>query len=154
MTTETDTDTAGSLLAGLTDADGRLDLGADPAAAERLGAMLAAVLRDVAPVAVVSWDDDVEDVVLAHVVARELGVPARRATLDLGRLAITGSDVAGAVVAVVATTFRGWQHGAGPLAVGLQTAGACSVVAAQLLAADDAVGTGEESVPVRTLVQP
>lgn len=51
---------------------------ADPAGAEELGGLLAGRLRDVAPTAVVVWEDP-EDVVLGHVVGRELGVPVVRA---------------------------------------------------------------------------
>jgi adenine/guanine phosphoribosyltransferase-like PRPP-binding protein len=46
---------------------------ADPSGAEELGAYLAEALRPSAPAVVLIWEDP-EDVVLGHVVARELGL--------------------------------------------------------------------------------
>jgi adenine/guanine phosphoribosyltransferase-like PRPP-binding protein len=54
-------------------APGKYNGMADPAGAEELGRDLADRLREIAPDAVVVWEDP-EDVVLGHVVARELGV--------------------------------------------------------------------------------
>lgn len=51
---------------------------ADPAGAEELGRQLAGRLREIRPTAIVVWED-AEDVVLGHVVARELGVGLVRA---------------------------------------------------------------------------
>jgi hypothetical protein len=51
---------------------------ADPGGAEQLGAALAGRLRDAKPAAIVVWEDP-EDVVLGHVVGRELGIPVVRA---------------------------------------------------------------------------
>lgn len=51
---------------------------ADPAGAEELGVLLADRLRAPGPTAIVVWEDP-EDVVLGHVVARELGLPVVRA---------------------------------------------------------------------------
>jgi adenine/guanine phosphoribosyltransferase-like PRPP-binding protein len=49
----------------------------DPSGAERLGVLLAESARQVRPDLVVVWED-VEDVVLAFIVGRELGVPVIR----------------------------------------------------------------------------
>jgi adenine/guanine phosphoribosyltransferase-like PRPP-binding protein len=51
---------------------------ADPPGAEELAQRLAALVRDLAPTAVVIWQDP-EDVVLGFVVGRELSVPVIRA---------------------------------------------------------------------------
>jgi hypothetical protein len=51
---------------------------ADPDGAEELGGMLADRIRELAPAAVLIWEDP-EDVVLGHVVGRELGLPVVRA---------------------------------------------------------------------------
>jgi adenine/guanine phosphoribosyltransferase-like PRPP-binding protein len=51
---------------------------ADPDGAEELGRQLAGRLRDLAPAAIVIWEEP-EDVVLGHVVGRELGLPVVRA---------------------------------------------------------------------------
>jgi hypothetical protein len=50
---------------------------ADPAGAEELGAELARRLRDAAPTVIAVWEDP-EDVVIGHVVGRELGLPVVR----------------------------------------------------------------------------
>ena len=51
---------------------------ADPDGAEELGRELAGRIRDLAPAAIVIWEEP-EDVVLGHVVGRELGLPVVRA---------------------------------------------------------------------------
>jgi adenine/guanine phosphoribosyltransferase-like PRPP-binding protein len=50
----------------------------DPPGAEELAQRLAALVRDLAPTAIVIWHDP-EDVLLGHVVGRELSVPVIRA---------------------------------------------------------------------------
>ncbi|GMA30495.1 hypothetical protein GCM10025875_04870 [Litorihabitans aurantiacus] len=119
------------LLTLLTTPDGEIDAGADPAALELLGTLVADTLRAHAVGVVVSWNDP-DDAVLAHVVARELGVPSRRASLDLGRLELDGPPLAGAVVAVVATSFTPRPRALEPLARLLAGAGASAVHAARL----------------------
>jgi len=51
---------------------------ADPDGAEELGRALAERIRALAPAAIVIWEEP-EDVVLGHVVGRELGLPVVRA---------------------------------------------------------------------------
>jgi adenine/guanine phosphoribosyltransferase-like PRPP-binding protein len=51
---------------------------ADPDGAEELGRALASRVRELAPAAIVIWEEP-EDVVLGHVVGRELGLPVVRA---------------------------------------------------------------------------
>lgn len=66
---------------GVVETGGRLpkyDGLADPAGAEELACDLAQRLREAAPNAIVVWEDP-EDVVLGHVVGRELGLPVVRA---------------------------------------------------------------------------
>ncbi len=78
---------------------------ADPAGAEELGGELAARLRDVAPDAIVVWED-AEDVVLGHVVARELGVPMVRAYDADGLIGTNGELPRQPRVALVADAIR------------------------------------------------
>ncbi|WP_433891067.1 hypothetical protein [Streptomyces sp. CA-111067] len=59
----------------------------DPASVERAGAELAEAAGEFGAQAVVSWDDT-REVLLAHVVARTLGVPRRVVVADLGRLVV------------------------------------------------------------------
>lgn len=78
---------------------------ADPAGAEELAGELAARLRELTPSVIVVWED-AEDVVLGHVVARELGVRMVRA-YDADGLVGTNSDLpSGARVAFVADAVR------------------------------------------------
>jgi adenine/guanine phosphoribosyltransferase-like PRPP-binding protein len=51
---------------------------ADPEGAETLGRELATRIRELGPAAVIIWEEP-EDVVLGHVVGRELGLPVVRA---------------------------------------------------------------------------
>ena len=51
---------------------------ADPAGAEELAIQLAELARDLAPTAILVWED-AEDVLLGHVVGRELSLPVVRA---------------------------------------------------------------------------
>ncbi|GAA3195474.1 hypothetical protein ACFO1B_02855 [Dactylosporangium siamense] len=64
---------------------------ADPSNVELAGAALAEVAAQHRPTSVVSWSATL-DVLLAHVVARELGIPRLEADLDLGRLLLDGHD--------------------------------------------------------------
>jgi adenine/guanine phosphoribosyltransferase-like PRPP-binding protein len=50
---------------------------ADPAGAEELGRALATLIRDLTPSAVMVWEDP-EDVLIGHIVGRELSVPVVR----------------------------------------------------------------------------
>jgi adenine/guanine phosphoribosyltransferase-like PRPP-binding protein len=51
---------------------------ADPIGAEELGRALAAFVRELAPTAILVWEEP-EDVLIAHIVGRELSLPAVRA---------------------------------------------------------------------------
>lgn len=77
----------------------------DPAGVEELGRRLADKLRQIAVDAVLIWED-VEDLVLAHVVARELGVHVVRAFDADGLVMSVGRIDAGDNVVVLADTFR------------------------------------------------
>ncbi|MHB8620569.1 MAG: hypothetical protein ACYDAG_13525 [Chloroflexota bacterium] len=78
---------------------------ADPAGAEELGKLLAQRARDLAPSLVLLWEDP-QDLVLGHVVARELGVPALRSYDQEGLVGLAGALPAGARVLIVGDAFR------------------------------------------------
>lgn len=78
---------------------------ADPAGAEELGRELAARLRQLGPTAVVVWED-AEDVVLGHVVGRELGLPVVRAYDADGLVGTNGRLPEGPRIALVADAVR------------------------------------------------
>jgi adenine/guanine phosphoribosyltransferase-like PRPP-binding protein len=78
---------------------------ADPAGAEQLGRELATRLREVAPSAVVVWED-AEDVVLGHVVGRELGLPVVRAYDADGLVGTNGALPPEPRIALVADAVR------------------------------------------------
>ena len=77
----------------------------DARGVEQLGAELARRLADHGPELVLVWQD-VEDVLLAHIVARELGVGVVRAYDADGRVAYTGTFPAAARVAIVTDLVR------------------------------------------------
>ncbi|WP_422647460.1 hypothetical protein [Actinoalloteichus caeruleus] len=63
-----------------------LDPARSPAAAERLGALVAEELRATGVDAVLTWEEDGGAAVLGHITARELGAPRVAVREDLGRL--------------------------------------------------------------------
>jgi hypothetical protein len=78
------------LVASVTMADRELrwiDTASQPATMEQLGAELASMVEAFRPSAVVCWLD-ADEVVLAHCVARALGVPVSRADENLGLLTL------------------------------------------------------------------
>jgi adenine/guanine phosphoribosyltransferase-like PRPP-binding protein len=77
----------------------------DPRGAEQLGLALAERLRASEPDRILVWDD-VEDAVLAWVVARELGCPVVRAMEADGLLDFDGTIADGDRVVVLADAFR------------------------------------------------
>ncbi|MQA82806.1 MAG: hypothetical protein GEV10_30860 [Streptosporangiales bacterium] len=77
----------------------------DPARTERMGTAIATEVAALDASTVVCWDVS-EDAVLAHVVARELGVDLVRAVEIEGIVALLQPIVDGARVVLVAETFR------------------------------------------------
>ena len=77
----------------------------DPAGVETLGQRLAKQLLPLQVNAVLVWED-IEDLVLAHVVARELGVAVVRAFDDGGLVRSEGVIEPGNNVVVLSDTFR------------------------------------------------
>lgn len=93
---------------GLSAAGGRLpkyDGLADPAGAEELARELAEQVRPLAPSAIVVWEDP-EDVVLGHVVGRELGLPVVRAYDADGLVGHSAGLPATPRIALVADAIR------------------------------------------------
>lgn len=77
----------------------------DPPGAETLGRCLADALRSSQPTRVVVWED-IENSVLAHIVARQLGVTALRIIDASGVLDYDGSFGADDRVVIIADAFR------------------------------------------------
>lgn len=77
----------------------------DPPGAEALGRSLSVALRSSQPTLVVVWED-IENSVLAHIVARELGVTALRIIDASGVLDFDGSFGADDRVVIVSDAFR------------------------------------------------
>lgn len=115
-----------------------VDLAADPQLTERLGAALAELMAPTEPTVVLGWLG-ADEAVLAHVVARRLGVPAARASFELGRLLVDPAGISSARVALVATS---WGRDL-PLAPLQEVVGrvASVVVAAELVTTDPGAGT-------------
>lgn len=86
--------------------------GDDPASVEYAGAALAEEAARHRPEAVVSWSDTT-DVLLAHVVARTLGIRRRVVVADLGRLIV--EDVLPGERTAVVTAGGGPGTGLEPL---------------------------------------
>lgn len=78
---------------------------ADPAGAEELAVQLAELARDLAPTAILVWED-AEDVLLGHVVGRELSLPVVRAYDAEGLVAHTAGMPAGPRTVLVADAIR------------------------------------------------
>lgn len=78
---------------------------ADPAGAEDLGRLLAERARPFSPTAVLLWEDP-QDIVLGHIVARELGVTAVRSYNQEGLIDVIGTLPPASRVLLVADMFR------------------------------------------------
>lgn len=115
-----------------------VDLAADPALSERLGTQLARLIAPTRPGLVLGWLGP-DEAVLAHIVARELGVPVARASLDLGRLTVEPDGWPSDRVALVATS---WGRDL-PLAPLRKVVGhtADVVAAAEIVTTDPGAGT-------------
>lgn len=110
-----DEDTRSALIAGNVpaedlDGDRSNDVAAysslfDPPGAEALGRSLSEALRPWQPTKVLVWED-IENSVLAHIVARELGVTATRVLDASGVLDYDGSFGPADRVVIVADAFR------------------------------------------------
>jgi adenine/guanine phosphoribosyltransferase-like PRPP-binding protein len=112
-----------------------------PSVPEGLGRVLAERLRDFAPDIVAFWVSP-DAAVLAHVTARELGVPVIAAREDQGRIILGRSPATGEKVVAVDVD---WADSSGllPLIRTFAGAGATVVAAASVLrpsAADEAAG--------------
>ncbi len=78
---------------------------ADPTGAEELGRLLADRVREFKPTAVLLWEDP-QDIVLGHVVARELGVHAVRSYNEEGLAQLVGVLPPKSRVVLLADAFR------------------------------------------------
>ncbi len=78
---------------------------ADPAGAEELGRMLAGRARSLGPTAVLLWEDPL-DVVLGHIVARELEVKRLRSYNAEGLIELIGALAPSSRVLLVTDAFR------------------------------------------------
>lgn len=93
----------------------------DPVGADALGRQAAKALADTTADAVLV-DTDLGSVVLGHITARELGVPAAVVSVDLGLLEIAPPLAAGAKVAIVSRDLPDYPK-LGALCSYLQDAG-------------------------------
>lgn len=82
-----------------------LNTQASPAAVEIIGRALAEVCRDHRPQRVAVWNTS-DDAVLAHIVARELGVPVIRAAEVEGIVFFQPAASPGTRIAVIATAWE------------------------------------------------
>ncbi|MBK1787567.1 hypothetical protein [Prauserella cavernicola] len=124
-----------------------VNTGRSPRDVEVLGRALAESLRPRNPETLVVWNTS-DEAVLAHAVARELGVIVRRASEVEGILALDEPMAPGTRVALVATTWDGrWLETLRRLVLG---SGGELVVAAAVLGSDvlDAVS----GLPTTSLV--
>jgi adenine/guanine phosphoribosyltransferase-like PRPP-binding protein len=78
---------------------------ADPRGAEQLGAQLAQLARELQPTLVLVWEDP-RDVVLGHIVARELGVSCLRSFNQEGLVGLAGGLAPASRVLLVSDAFR------------------------------------------------
>jgi hypothetical protein len=85
-------------------------------AAERIGAVLAARARAAGATAIVGFVDP-DDSVVAHVVARELGVPRATIEEDLGLLTLSPELPTGSRVVLIGLAERSTRDTAGALSM-------------------------------------
>ncbi|MPZ87421.1 MAG: hypothetical protein GEU81_04970 [Nitriliruptorales bacterium] len=120
----------------------------DPAGAEELATELAERVADLQPTLVMLWEPP-EDVLLGHILARELGIRAVRCFDADGLVSCAGDVGAGERVLVVADAFRD-EHSLQAM-VSLVAQRGSSVVGRACLV-DDARLDGEWSHPQHELV--
>ena len=85
---------------------GKFNAFLDPAATEMLGRKLAGLVSSLGATCVLLQEEEAPDLILAHVVARELGVRGARAINRDGLIEIVGSLGSGEGVIVVADAIR------------------------------------------------
>ena len=85
---------------------GKFNAFLDPAESEMLGQKLAELVSSLGATCVLLHEEEAPDLILAHVVARELGVRAARAINRDGLIEIVGSLPSGERVLVVADAIR------------------------------------------------
>ncbi len=121
---------------------------ADPVGAEVLGSELATLLGDLQASVVIVWEN-VEDVVLGHIIGRQLGVPVIR-TYDEEGLAVSAVPIpAGSQGILVSDALRDGQVIKATDAL-LRRAGGRLVSVAVLVSADD---ERDFAVPIKSLVR-
>lgn len=128
----------------------RINVVCDPVVAERVGSLLAEALKGHGADVVVSWDG-AEDAVLAHIVARDLGVRTAQVFESEGILRLTDPVMKGARALLLADTFRSANSLVGPIGL-VHNVGATTVAVGSILSTVhlDAVRAG--GIPVVALV--
>ena len=121
----------------------------DPLGAEELGRLLSQRLRPFRPTAVLLWEDP-QDVVLGHIVARELGIVAVRSYNEEGLIELAGTLPPNSRVLLLTDAFRD----AGLLRAmrGIVERHGGTVVGSAALAQTDALATVEAGDAVVSLV--
>lgn len=121
----------------------------DPRRTERVGGALARQLGDRGVTAVVCWNSS-EDIVLAHVVARELGVELRLADEAEGIVTLAAPLTPQDTVALVGESLEG-RNAVGGLAGVVDHVGARVAAVATVEVPADVAGTTAESASVHTV---
>lgn len=121
----------------------------DPIGAERLGATLAERARDRAPNVVVVWEDP-EDLVLAHIVARELRMRAVRTWNADGLVAHVGSLPLEARALILTDVFRDTTPLRAMRAF-IEQQGGVVIAALALVKAEYAIGAGVDVIALESL---
>jgi hypothetical protein len=123
----------------------------DPRATETLGRMVAEAIAPFRPTSVLVWDNP-PDLVLAHVVARELSATVVRAFDADGLLHFSGAFPEGARAALLADVFRDPQV-VEALAALVRRHGGTAVVIAQLFTVPGTAGMELPGVPAVVLTR-
>jgi hypothetical protein len=131
--------------------DGRVDvdLGLDPTCAETIGDRLATLLAEHNASLVLSWAGE-NDTVLAHMVARRLGVPRASIELDLGLLTV-GQPVNEGTRAVLVGVESSASRSAQVVATLLAGHGSELVAVGYIKRSRADAGTGDGSAPILVL---
>lgn len=130
----------------------KINLLSQPAVAERVGSMLAEQIADRNIDVVLSWDES-EDVVLAHIVGREIGSRTVQAYKSGGILFLTDGIASGEKVLLVSDTFRSPHDLLGPIGL-VHSVGAEIVLVAAIVSSPHLVDIQSDDIDTTALALP